>query len=234
MRILAAPNLLLGLLLSLSSLSCEDKPEYIPPKAQTVAMPAVTQEVNLPTRLWEEIESVYVPTLYDKAAVENEDNSKAKLEIPKEFFTFHVYLKEKTNGILNNSDGYDLTVSGTGGLIDFQQFVKDKKGSFYLGMRPDLQISDSDNFKVFYLSNAKNMNLGTETVGAGCDKYMDISDYFRKKMKKEGIFLTTAEGRHVSLMAGTYFFATSLKGKLYLSQLTIRDSRFKKHHCTWK
>lgn len=228
MRFLAAISL--SLLLG----SCEDKPEYIPHKAQSVAMPAMNQEVNLPTRLWEEIESVYVPTIYDKSAVENEENSKAKLEIPKEFFSFHVYLKEKTPGILNNSDGYDLTVSGTGGMIDFQQFVKDKRGSFYLGMRPELQIEDSDNFKVFYLSNAKSMHFSGENVGAGCDKYMDISDYFRKKMKKEGIFLTTAEGRHVSLMAGTYFFATSLKGKLYISQLTIRDSRFKKHHCTWK
>jgi hypothetical protein len=216
------------------TVSCEDKPEYIPPKAQLVHMTTITQEVNLPSRLWEEMEALYKPLIFDKAATENEGDSKAKLESPKDYFAFHVYLKEKTPGILNNRNGYDLSFSAGGGLLNFQDYLQNRKGSFYFGFKPELQIQKDDIFKVYYLSNAKVVSIDKEPHGAGCDKYMDVSDYFRSKMAKEGILLNTTEGRHIALMAGTYFFATSLKGKLYLSQLTIRDSRFKKSHCNWK
>jgi len=214
--------------------ACEDKPEYIPAKPQLLKMPTMNQDVFLPTKLWEELEAQYKPLIFDKSAVEEREGSKAKLETPREFFTFHIYLKEKTPGVLAHENGYDLIYTSTGGALDFSEFLNDKKGSFYFGFRPEIQLEKGDEFKVFYLSNAKISDIGGEAHGAGCDKYLDISNYMNSKMTKEGILLNTTGGRHVSLMAGTFFFATSLKGKLYLSQLTVKDSRFKKLHCSWK
>ncbi len=213
--------------------ACEDKPEYMPKKPQVIRMAAGNQDVTLPSRLWEELEAVYRPPIFEKASSE-ENDSKAKLEIPKDFFSFHIYLKEKSAGILTNRNGYDLSFGAGGGTLDMQEFVQQKRGSFYFGFRPELEVEKDDVFKVFYLSNSRLNNIEGQLHGSGCDKYLDISDYFRNKMTGEGILLSASEGRHVSLMAGTYFFATSLKGKLYLSQLTIKDSRFKKLHCTFK
>lgn len=215
-------------------LGCEEKPEYIPQHPQVVRMVSANQEVQLPTKLWEELEAVYRPAIFDKAAVEDAGESKAKLESPKEFFSFHIYLKEKTPGVLVNRNGFDLTFPTAGGMLDFQEFVQQKRGSFYLGFRPDIELKEEDILKVFYFSNSKSVKLGGELHGAGCNKYMDLTEYFRGKVAKEGILLNTTEGRHAVLMAGTYFFATSLKGKLFLSQLTVRDSRFKKLMCSLK
>jgi hypothetical protein len=215
--------------------ACKEKTaEYIPPHPQTIRMPVMNQEVNLPSRLWEEIAAVYKPLIFDKSATEGGEDTKARLESPTEFFTFHVYLKEKTPGLFKNPDGYDLVYGHTGGLLDFQEFLQDRRGSFYLGFQPELKVERDDDFKVFFLSNSRHSEIGGETHGAGCGKYLDISKYFRKKMTGEGLFLNTTEGRHASLLSGTYFFATSLKGKLYISQLTVRDSRFKKLLCSAK
>ena len=43
-------------------------------------------------------------------------------------------------------------------------------------------------------------------------------------MKGEGLLLNTTDGRHVSALAGTYFFAAVHDGKLHLASLVIKDS----------
>jgi hypothetical protein len=212
--------------------ACEDTPEYLKGKKTKVNMTASTQDVKLPAKLWEELEAIYQPLILDQSRVE-EEGSRAKLEIPKEFFGFSFYLVEKNRGIVKHGD-HELVFEKGGGTLDLADFLSDQKGSFYVAMRPQLELDKNDKLRVFYLSNSRRLNIDGEVHGGGCDKYMDVTQFFNERMKKEGVLANTTKQRHVGLLVGTYFFAVSIKGKLYLSQLTVKDSRFKKLHCQWK
>ncbi|MGE3975588.1 MAG: hypothetical protein AB7F59_13765 [Bdellovibrionales bacterium] len=219
-------------LLVLILVGCEETPEYVKGKKTKIRMAAATQDIVLPAKLWAELEAIYKPLILDQSRVE-EEGSRVKLELPKEFFPFSFYLNEKNKGVLKQGD-HELIFEKGGGVVDLANFLTDQKGSFHVAVRPQLELDKNDKVMVFYLSNAKRLNIDGEVHGAGCTKYMDITNYFTERMKKEGILANTTSQRHVALLVGTYFFAASIKGKLYLSQLTIKDSRFKKLHCTWK
>lgn len=220
------------LLLGLCLVSCEEKHAYISDKKTVVNMSSSIEDVGLPTSLWEELQAVYEPLALDKSTSE-EQGSKAKLEIPTAFFGFKVYLVEKTRGVIKGGN-QEFVFGQGGGVLRLEDYLNEKRGTFYLGLVPDLEMGDKDILHVYYLSNTKTVEIDGKIHGAGCDRYLDITDYFAKSMKKDGFILNTSGGRHISLLAGSYFMAASVKGKLYLSQLTISDSRYKPRHCNWK
>lgn len=213
--------------------ACEDPPSYLSGRKLVINMAATTQDVSLPPKLWEELESVYRPLALDLTQ-KTETDSKAKLEIPTDFFAFHVYLVEKTKGVLKKGN-VDLQFGKGGGVLNLEDFVNDeKRGTFYLGLQPNITYEKSDVFKVFYLSNAKKVKIDGEEFGSGCGHYLEITDFYGKAMKTDGLLLNTSGARYVSQLVGSYFMAVSVKGKLNLSQLTILDSRHKNQHCNWK
>lgn len=220
------------ILIVLFLVACEDTPNYLKGKKTKVRMSSDTQDVVLPEKLWLELESLYKPLILDQSRVE-EEGSRAKLEIPKEFFSFSFFIVEKNKGVLKLGD-HELVFEKGGGTVDLGNYLTDQRGSFYVAVRPQLELEKTDKLTVFFLSNSKLLNIDGEVHGSGCTKYMDISDYFIERMKTDGILANTTKQRHIPLLVGTYFFAVSIKGKLYLSQLTIKDSRYKKLHCVWK
>jgi hypothetical protein len=213
-------------------IGCEDTPDYLKGKKIKTNLSASTDEVKLPAKLWEELEAIYRPPILDQSRKE-EEGSRAKLEIPKEFFGFTVYLVQKNKGVLKRGD-HEIVFEKGGGTIDLNDFLTDQKGSFYLGFRPQLELEKTDKVSIYFLSNSKLINIDGEVHGGGCEKFMDITTYFNERMKTQGILVNTAKQRHIGLIAGTYFFAASINGKLLLSRLSIKDSRFKKFHCQWR
>jgi hypothetical protein len=191
-------------------------------------MVRAASDVELPVSLWDMIEAVYDPMALEKIP-QKETRSSAKFEIPTEFIPIKLYLVEKNRGILNGTN-YELVYGKGGGELDLQDFVSDRNGSFYVAMTVNLDLGEKP-LRVFYLSNAKQRKIGGEEVGAGCDTYIDLTRYFAKAMKEKGILANTTRQQHISLLAGTYFFVASVGGRLYLSQLTIKDSRYRQLHC---
>jgi len=156
-------------------------------------------------------------------------DAKTKIEVPKDFFGFRVQLAEKNKDVLTK-EKVILQYDKGGGFLDLADYVTDIKGTFYLKWSPSLEL-DNQKIHVFYLSNAKKFRIGEDPHGVGCGKYLEITSYWNKEMSHEGIKLNTTSGRYVHVLAGTYFFALTLNNKLYLSQLTIKDSRFRERMC---
>jgi hypothetical protein len=149
--------------------------------------------------------------------------------LPSVFSPVRVYLVEKNQGILTKGHTEIILPAG-GGEIDLNEFVQPKNGSFYFTAEflPNLAKAER---RVFFLSGAPERDLQGESFGAGCRTYFDVSSVFNKTVAREGFLVNTTDGRHISALAGTYFFAAAHEGKLYLASLIVKDSVRRKLQC---
>lgn len=214
--------------------SCKAEPAWKSHAFVSHDMSQSANDAELPSDLWNKIESLLKEGQSEakqdaKSDTKSEGASAKALTLPSEFVPLKVYLIEKNRGILK-SGNTELLYGPGGGELDFKNFLEPLKGSFRLAVE-FLPGVDATQRRVFFLSNGIKRKVGTETLGAGCDVYFDVTSSFSRVMKGEGFLLNTTDHRHVSAMAGTLFFAAVHDGKLHLAQLSIRDSRFKSLHC---
>ena len=200
-------------------------------------------EVRLPRELWEKIEDLGRGGEaagkggggggHEGGAAPAEGGhgggSEHKSNVATVFASLKVYLIEKNPGILRDGNT-KIEFGPGGGEIDFRDFVEAHNGSFYFTAEfmPDLKDAVQS---VYFMSNGVERKIGSETYGAGCDTYFNISNAFDKALKGTGFLVNTTEGRHIAALAGNYFFAASHEGKLYLASLTIKDSTRKSWQC---
>ena len=153
--------------------------------------------------------------------------------LPTEFAPLRVYLVEKNRGVLHGIN-HEIVFGPGGGELDLQDFVENRKGSFYFAVEfmPDVPIEKGSlNRKIFFLSNSLRRHNKSETIGNGCHNYYDITTSFEAAMRGTGYALNTTDLRHVSALAGTFFFALKNEGKLSIAQLTIKDSSHRGLQC---
>lgn len=181
---------------------------------------------HLPRGLWKMIRGVLYEEESDPAS-DKDDGYGSPL--PSIFVPLKVYFIEKNEGILERGNTVVQLAAG-GGDLDLSEVIRDKRGSFYLAVEFLPEMEDVKR-RVFFLSDGKQRRIDADVVGAGCDVYFDISKAFTRAMKKVGFLLNTSDGRHVSALAGTYFFAAAKGDKLYLSALRIKDSKYKSLQC---
>ncbi len=165
-------------------------------------------------------------------------------EVSKEYVPLTVTLVEKPDnkGILQSHD-HQLFFGPGGGVIDLADFVENRRGSYYLKVtfgrgKPDEVKEDAkaldlskESVKVFYLSNSRRRRWNGKIIGSGCTKYFDITNFFEKSMKGSGFLLNTTDHLDVTSLSGSFFFAAQVNKTLYISELSIKDSRFHPLQC---
>lgn len=153
-----------------------------------------------------------------------------KKKPPLEPVELKIWLIEKTPGVLGGTN-YELSFPVGGGKLDLKNFVSDKvNGTFFFKAVFEAEMEPSD-LKVFFVSKALKRKVAGMELGAGCRKYMDISDYWKKISVTEGLMLNTLHLRHLSVAGGTLYFVWPYQGKLRISHLEIKDSRYPKVFC---
>jgi hypothetical protein len=209
--------------------SCDQRPSWKKKAFSERKLPGFS-DFELPQGLWKKIEEIGAPP--PLPGEEKRSNSPvARKGFPTEFAPLKVYLIERNRGILGRRN-HAISFGNGGGEIDLADFVAPLNGSFYFAAEfladvPELQP------KIFFLSNGirRKSKQGEESLGAGCDVYLDMSSAFANAMKRDGIVLNTTEARHVSVMAGTYFFVAVHEGKLHLASLHVKDSSRRELQC---
>ena len=199
-----------------------------------VDLRASVHNPEVPSRLWDQIEEQYSLAQKMDEYSESLDRKKTKISPPKKVFETRVFLSEKTPESLGGKS-YELEFGASGNLLDLKDYLSpEKQGSFYLkfaleplSLGPD---ATSKAFRVFHLSNVKELKIGKESLGGGCDQYRDITSYFIKNQER-GFLATSRGARHMSLLAGTFVFVAVEADTLYFSSLTVTDSRFEKFLC---
>ena len=202
--------------------------------------------VEIPASLWEQIVDFARTRVVSDSDVKPSGEGEKKEEggakeaavpkvetkekpIPTEFAEIKVYLIEKNRGLLNR-ENHELSFGAGGGEIDLSDFVQPLKGSFYFAVDFLSDVAAKDK-KVFFLSNGVARTVRGVKLGAGCESYLDVTSAFEKAMNNQGFLVNTTDGRHVSALSGTYFFAGIKEGKLRLASLTIRDSQARHLQC---
>ena len=185
----------------------------------------------IPSELWDRLEQFYAGAnaSLEETISESSGAKQQKIEIPVVFMPLVVFLTEKNFGALGGQN-FQISFEQGGGILDLKNYIKKDRKAFYLAVELGEQI-EAGKLKVFFVSNSKEFQIGKETYGAGCGKYMDVSSFYKKVMVSAGVELSTAGNRYVPVVTGTYVFALIKNSNLYLSQVTILDSRFKKSLC---
>lgn len=185
------------------------------------------QDILVPKALVDHIEALY-------REVQIKNGKEAGSTVQRQVFDLKLYIQGETSGVVRQNIRIDIPRAG--GIVDLASHLSDRRGFFTLGF--ELAVAeenvDLSALRVFYLSHARQRQLGDETLGAGCQIWMDITGYFHEQALRSGIWANTTDQRHVSLLAGTYIFTLVAGESLYLSTLTIQDSRYSQLQCSPK
>lgn len=168
------------------------------------------QDVLIPSSIW------------DKLAVVN-----AKPQIV--FVPMKVMLREKTKGVLK-APSIRLQMPRGGGQVDLAQYITDKQGSFYVKFGWD-EDPKNEKTKVFFVSRARKRKVDGEEIGAGCKSYFNVAGAITKAQKKDGLLVNTTRLRYLSVIGGTFIFATEEGRELRLSQATFTDKSKPEYFC---
>lgn len=166
----------------------------------------------------------------DAGAVTDDGSAIAKTSVETDLKPLTVYLIEETRGVFGGRN-LKIDFGPGGGDIDLRDFVLSNRGTFRVVFEfaPDAEPEAVK--RVWYLSNAQKRKVGPDSVGAGCDTYMDISTFTKKQAEKDGMLIAIGSDRHVSALAGTYVFSVKRGGRVQVSRLTILDSSKRKLMC---
>lgn len=148
------------------------------------------------------------------------------------FVPVTLVLTEKNPGILKQSPTR-LTFPRGGGEIDLSRFLTGRPGSFYVKFIFDPHKA-KDSSKVFFVSQTRKRKIDGEVFGTGCKKFLEISHGLDKVSKGEGILVNTTRSRHVTVLGGSFVFASVQNRDIRLSQVTFKDSNHPEYFCEMK
>jgi hypothetical protein len=224
------------------TIGCEKDPQWKQrPYVQHNSGSAVG-EVLLPEALWKQLIDPKRPlknflgknTESNKTSPEESEKEKTsavvKSIVETDIKPIAVYFIEQSHGVLGGRN-HKIQFGPGGGEIDLRDFVQEDRGAFRVVFEFAPEIDPKIAKRVWYLSNARKRRLGSDSVGAGCATYMDISSVVNKSLKEEGLLVAIGDGRHVSALAGTFFFSVKNGMRTEVSRVTIYDSSKRALHC---
>ncbi len=182
-----------------------------------------SRDVKVPRALVAKIEHDYREYLKTEQVLPKEGLKRKLLNIS-------VELSEKRRAALHENSRINTPLGG--GVIDLAEFVTPLRGAFEMkiksaGEKPEENLP----LRVYFVSHAKPRVLGGEQYGAGCDKFMEITQFFARKMAQSGFELYTADQRYVSVLGGTFVLVSFDKEALNVASLSFMDSRFPELMC---
>jgi len=185
----------------------------------TVKVKEVAEDISLPLNLFKEFEK----------ELEEEFKSVSPVFI---FMPLQVQFLETHDGrgvLKDTAIQFDLEKGG--GKVDLKEVVSGQ-GSFYMHFPAEQFASTLEVTHLYYISQAPVKNIQGEAFGLGCGKWIDLKDSFKKFTKPSNLKFNTTGLRHLHVLAGHYVFVLKQGNQIYLSQLTITDSRFPEALCT--
>jgi hypothetical protein len=189
------------------------------------------QENDVPTRI--EIDQVAVEQQIPKSVMAQLDEDfKEEFKTTPPLYAFiplTVAFKEIQPGVLN-TPFLEYAYPKGGGQLDLKEVLKGE-GSFYMYFPTEQFDKENDLLHIFFISNSPRVSIDGENFGLGCGKWNDLKSGFKKLQKIDNLKLNTTDLRYLRVIAGTYIFVFKQNKNIYLTQLTITDSRFANQLC---
>jgi hypothetical protein len=182
-----------------------------------------SRDVKVPNALVSMVEKDYDAFLTNQGVVNNVPIRRALLNVRAD-------LRQKRPGALHE-DARVVTPLG-GGVVDLADLVTPVRGAFTMKIAAAKENGgEPENMRVFFVSRAKRRSVAGDEYGAGCDKWMDITSYFNKVMKRDGFQLYTADRRYLSVVGGTFVIVGYSKETIDVGSITFTDSRYPQVLC---
>lgn len=186
-----------------------------------------SKNFKFPKPLKETIDDEYVKFMKTQGPpFDIQSKEELLMQVPREYLDVQVLLTPLAAGTLSHPTR--ISALRGGGLVDLKDVVRGAKGSFFFDQKITKTSdpkSGPQRLKIYYLSNAKKRKVGDESFGAGCDRYMDVTDYVMG-LQGKGVQVNATDQRYVSVLAGTYYYIGFEKERLFLAALQVEDSRY--------
>lgn len=221
---------------------CEKEPQWKQRTYVQHSSGSTVGEVRLPEAMWKQLIDPERPlknflgkeTEATKLSAAEKEKEKAsavvKSIVETDLKPLAVYLIEQSHGVLGGRN-HKIQFGPGGGEIDLRDFIQEDRGAFRIVFEFAPELDPKAVKRVWYLSNARKRRLGADTVGAGCASYMDISSVVNRSLNDDGLLVAIGDGRHVSALAGTFFFSTKNGTRTEVSRVTVYDSSKRALHC---
>lgn len=207
------------LTISVAQYGCTEASHFRVDRFESVKKDELPTDFKIPAKIWELIE--FIPAIKSGAESSNRGIFYSSIK---------VYLTEKNTHIIK-SPAFVIDFPRGGGAVDLANYLTGDPGTFFIGFELPEEFNEGKNLKVLYLSHARMRKIDDRVYGAGCNKYFDITNKFMQMMNTEGIKANTTRQRHVSLLAGHYIFSIVKESQVFLTQVSIQDSRYKNLLC---
>lgn len=195
------------------------------------------REIFIPFQLMKLVHNVYVDhmMIYDEVRAVAAGPKKIVENINRKFLSISVKVYDEANGAIVTPTRFVMPRGG--GVIDLKE-VMPQDGSAWVRFKVDLQagrqkknIVESRFFKAYYVSDAQKREIDGDQIGLGCGKFVDVTDYFKRVISKEGMVLQLKKQEYLSLVGGIFLFVFPHEEDLFLGSLGIIDSRWQKYQC---
>lgn len=186
------------------------------------------KDLKVPKALVEEIEGWFIAERRAANKVLNESDKEIMRQLQRQGLELEIDLKPSGSGHVLEQ-GVRFQVPASGGSLDLAKVIPDSRGTFHM----QFKVKDDEGagrIRVFYLSNAVRRQVFDQDHGAGCDKWMELTSWFMKQLKKP-LELAATEQSYVSVVSGVWIFAVLKDTHLNMATLNISDSRFPRRLC---
>ncbi|MCH2532904.1 MAG: hypothetical protein MK008_00510 [Bdellovibrionales bacterium] len=193
--------------------------------------------IKIPKSLMNEIHDLYYQQMlsYDPVRTEASTKQEVVKQLKRKFLEVKAYLFDDVQGQLISSTR--LVMPRGGGVVDLKQVLPQIE-KLWFRLKIELSLKDTDekiisskHFKVFFVSNQKKRNVDYKEYGMGCNKYVDITSYFKQIIANKGMVLPFADQKYISVAGGAFIFAYTQAENLYLGSLGVYDSRYADLQC---
>jgi hypothetical protein len=146
------------------------------------------------------------------------------------FTPLQVILYSKGNNVIKNSP-VKVSFPNGGGKIDLKDYL-DQIGTFSLSF-PKEQFEKMPTMDALYfISDAKQMEIEGEVFGLGCGKMVNLKNQFESLQKIDFLKLNTTAQRYIHVTTGFFVFVFRNSNQIYVSHLHVTDSRYPDHLCS--
>lgn len=193
------------------------------------------KNVKIPLSLVKKIESDYLYLKRKDKMLDNQTDAQLLNSIPRKYLSLKVFFAPVESYSALTSPA-EVKMQRGGGVVDLSDVFSNEKGQFQFSLKIDWEDlgfveDDVNRLKVHFISHSKKRNLLNESWGSGCNKYFDVTSFYKSQLETKGIELSLSEQRHLSVLAGTYVFSLFKDDDLYIATLTFVDNRYSKVYC---
>ena len=199
--------------------SCTKPFNFRTESPQTAKIDELPADFKMPAKVWELIEK----------DPEQKPGAEA-LGLGIFYASIQVFLTEKNERVLK-APATVIELPRGGGSIDLAEYTTGDAGTFFVGFELPEEFKEGKNFKALYVSQGRKRKIENRVFGAGCNQFFDITKKFTEMMANEGIKANTTRQRHVTLLAGHYIFSIIKETRIFITQVTITDSKNKNLLC---